>query len=56
VLSKLQSRVEAHSFSATRYTIKSELGFEIEELFSSFDPEPIGVGAIAQVGLNKKEV
>lgn len=49
-LSKLHSAVEPHSLEETREIIRSAFnGKEIEELFLEFEPNPVGVGAIAQV-------
>ncbi|RKP14588.1 atypical/ABC1/ABC1-C protein kinase [Piptocephalis cylindrospora] len=49
-LSRLHSRAQAHPFHETRALVEAAFGGKtLEELFSSFDPEPLGVGAIAQV-------
>ncbi|HEY6873598.1 MAG TPA: 2-polyprenylphenol 6-hydroxylase [Geobacteraceae bacterium] len=46
---KLQDKVPSFSFTEVRSQIRSELEGEIENLFSSFDPEPIAAASIAQV-------
>lgn len=48
-MARLQSHVSPHSFEETRHVINKYFGLPIEEIFESFDPEPVGVGAIAQV-------
>ncbi|KAI9019764.1 ABC1 family-domain-containing protein [Hyaloraphidium curvatum] len=48
-LSRLQSQVAPHSFEETQRAINKFFGLPIEEIFESFDAEPVGVGAIAQV-------
>lgn len=49
VLSKLHSNGEPHAFSWTERCVENAYGMELSEIFDSFDPEPIGVGAVAQV-------
>jgi predicted unusual protein kinase regulating ubiquinone biosynthesis (AarF/ABC1/UbiB family) len=48
-LSKLQDRVPAFSYEVVQSTIKRELGKEIEELFTSFDPIPLAAASLGQV-------
>jgi predicted unusual protein kinase regulating ubiquinone biosynthesis (AarF/ABC1/UbiB family) len=48
-LSKLQDRVPAFGYNIVQDTIKRELGKEIEELFSSFDPIPLAAASLGQV-------
>lgn len=49
-LSKLHSNAPPHSISETRKIIEASFnGKKFEEIFDEFIPEPIGVGAIAQV-------
>ena len=48
-LEKLQDNVPPFSYSIAREQIKKELGKEIEELFSSFEKEPIASASISQV-------
>lgn len=48
-LSKLHSHVEPHSFSHTRKVIEEAFGRPLDQIFSELNPEPLGVGAIAQV-------
>ena len=49
VLSKLQDNVYPHSFSYTKWRIESAFNSKLGDLFEFFDPNPIGVGAVAQV-------
>jgi len=46
---KLQDMVPSFSFEEVRGQIRSELGTEIEDLYSSFETEPIAAASIAQV-------
>jgi aarF domain-containing kinase len=48
-MARLQSQVSPHSFAETRRVVEKFFGLPIEDLFENFDPEPVGVGAIAQV-------
>jgi aarF domain-containing kinase len=48
-LSKLHSQVDPHPFSYTKKVIEEAFGRPLEQVFSELDPEPLGVGAIAQV-------
>ncbi|KAI9225558.1 MAG: ABC1-domain-containing protein [Piptocephalis tieghemiana] len=49
-LSRLHSRAKAHPFDDTRKFVEEAFGgMTLEDIFSHFDPEPLGVGAIAQV-------
>lgn len=49
LLVKLQSNVGPHAFHHTQRAIQDAFLYTIDELFDSFDPDPIGCGAIAQV-------
>lgn len=49
VLSKLQGNVSPHSFQSTKQILKLQFGRDLEQVFDDFHPDPIGVGAIAQV-------
>ncbi|KAI8903161.1 atypical/ABC1/ABC1-C protein kinase [Gorgonomyces haynaldii] len=48
-LAKLQSEVKPHSFRYTQLVIERTFGRPMNRIFSAFHPNPIGVGAIAQV-------
>ncbi|CAD7703840.1 unnamed protein product [Ostreobium quekettii] len=48
-LEKLQVQAPAHSFELTRDAIKGTFGFPLEDLFSSFEREPVASGSIGQV-------
>jgi len=48
-LEKLQTEVPADPFSTTRATLEAELGHPLEELFASFEPEPLASASIGQV-------
>lgn len=49
-LGRLHSHVAAHPLHATRrILLRSFMGMPFDEIFSEFDPCPVGVGAIAQV-------
>ncbi|KAI9202366.1 ABC1 family-domain-containing protein [Polychytrium aggregatum] len=48
-LGRLQSGGRPHSIAETRTIISEALGRPMDEIFEEFDPEPIGVGAVAQV-------
>jgi ubiquinone biosynthesis protein len=47
--SKLQDEVPSFRLKGVREQVHAELGGELEELFSSFEPEPIAAASIAQV-------
>uniref|UniRef100_A0A7S1IFC1 Protein kinase domain-containing protein n=1 Tax=Eutreptiella gymnastica TaxID=73025 RepID=A0A7S1IFC1_9EUGL len=49
ILSELHSNVSTHSLAHTRQLIKDQFGKDVEELFTEFNPVPIGSGSIAQV-------
>lgn len=48
-LSKLQDRVPPFSYQEARGMIEKELGKSLDEVFTSFDPEPIAAASIGQV-------
>jgi ubiquinone biosynthesis protein len=48
-LSKLQSSLKPLPAEAMKKVISRELGHPIEEIFSSFEPTPVGVASIGQV-------
>ncbi len=48
-LGRLQSEVKGFSFEQAQETIKAELGIEVSEAFTEFDPEPIAAASIGQV-------
>ena len=48
-LSKLQDRVPAFDYSEAKKTVEKEFGKSIEEVFLTFDPEPIAAASIGQV-------
>ncbi|KAI8075495.1 uncharacterized protein B0P05DRAFT_588526 [Gilbertella persicaria] len=48
-LSKLHSNVDPHPFSYTQKVIEEAFGRPLDQVFSELNPEPLGVGAIAQV-------
>ncbi len=48
-LAKLQDQVAPISFDEARAVVESELGASIDDLFGSFDPEPIAAASIGQV-------
>jgi ubiquinone biosynthesis protein len=48
-LSKLQSSLKPLPVEAMKKVVSDELGHSTDELFSSFDPDPIGVASIGQV-------
>ncbi len=48
-LSKLQDSVPAFEYSEVKASVEKEFGQIIEEIFLSFDPEPIAAASIGQV-------
>ncbi len=46
---KLQDCVPSFSYEDVRQQIKAELGYEIEEIFTYFEPIPLAAASIAQV-------
>ncbi len=48
-LSKLRDNAPSHSYAETRAVVKEQFGHELEEIFATFDPEPVASGSIAQV-------
>src|SRR5262249_9822504 len=48
-LTQLQSRVPADPFEVTRNTIETELRRPLDEVFKTFDPEPLASASIGQV-------
>ncbi len=48
-LAKLQDAAPALPFEVIRAVVEEDLGAPLEDLFTSFDPEPIGAASIAQV-------
>ncbi len=48
-LAQLQSSVPSDPFELTRATVETELGKPLEELFASFEPEPLASASIGQV-------
>ena len=48
-LSKLQNSLKPIPVEVTKRVINDELGRSTDEMFKSFDPEPIGVASIGQV-------
>lgn len=50
-LGALHSRGVPHSFDHSRKLLERAFQRPFEDIFKSFDKEPIGVGAIAQVSL-----
>ena len=53
VLCDLHDNVRPHGMRHNRRVIKKNLGKPIDELFSEFDPNPVGSGSIAQVHFAK---
>lgn len=47
-LSRLQDSVPAFSFDIVRSLIRTELGAELEDIFSEFDEVPVGAASMAQ--------
>jgi len=48
-LSGLQDEVPAEEFEAIRKLAESELGVRLDELFESFDPQPLAAASLGQV-------
>jgi len=48
-MAKLQDNSPSHTYDETRKTIRESFGMEIEEIFSSFDPNPVASGSVGQV-------
>ncbi|WP_343560873.1 2-polyprenylphenol 6-hydroxylase [Kiloniella sp. b19] len=48
-LARLQDQLPPFSGSEARKLVESELGASLDELFESFDPEPVSAASIAQV-------
>lgn len=48
-LAQLQDQARPETFEAVRAVIEEELGTPLEELFQSFDPQPLAAASIGQV-------
>jgi len=48
-LERLQDQVAPEKFGKIRQELEAQLGGKIEDLFRSFDPQPVAAGSIAQV-------
>lgn len=48
VLGRLHDKVEAVPFAQVRARVEAELGGTLEDLFASFDPEPLGTASLGQ--------
>lgn len=48
-LAQLQCHVPADPFAVTRATVETELGKPLEELFKTFEPDPLASASIGQV-------
>ncbi|RIA93611.1 hypothetical protein C1645_722542 [Glomus cerebriforme] len=55
-LSKLHSAVDPHPFEQTKQVIEEAFKRPFEEIFISFDMNPIGIGAIAQNFRNRRTI
>jgi hypothetical protein len=55
-MGSLHSRGKPHSLTHTKQVIERALERPFDEVFEVFDENPIGVGAIAQVGLPQASV
>jgi hypothetical protein len=55
-MGSLHSRGKPHSFMHTKQIIERAFERPFDEVFEVFDENPIGVGAIAQVGLPRASV
>ncbi|MEO0869291.1 MAG: AarF/ABC1/UbiB kinase family protein, partial [Cyanobacteria bacterium J06642_11] len=48
-LSKLQDQVPAFTYEQVKFTIESDLGRPVEELYQTFDPIPLAAASLGQV-------
>jgi len=48
-LEKLQDKVRPEAIANVMAVLKAELGAPVEDVFSTFEPEPVGSGSMAQV-------
>lgn len=48
VMGRLHDKVEPVPFSQVRQRIESELGGSLEDLFATFDPDPLGTASLGQ--------
>lgn len=49
VLAELQSRAPEHSMAWNRHAVERAFGRALPDIFSEFDPVPVGSGSVAQV-------